>query len=135
MSRVGYKHVCDPHLNIPFQADVRTTTQWQWMLLGVSDVISLPLPHTEKTLTALRVKFSSLLAVRVRSWARIIRMRGCYFEQMPVEVWKILHGLLVITNQQEADSYKSHHCFYPQGPFSYTSTKGLDGTHTHTIQL
>lgn len=100
LSRVGYKHVCDPTVNIPFQAVVRAITQWKWMLLGVRDLIGLPLPHTVKTLTALWVKESLGFAVRVRkqwSQTQISRMRTFYFELMPIEVWKILHGLPVIT--------------------------------------
>lgn len=133
LSRVGYKHVCDPTVNIPFQAVVRTIKQWEWILLGVRDLIGLPLPHTVKTLTALWAKESLGSAVSVRkrwSQAQISRMRTFYFELMPVEVWKILHGCWLL--QLPADLNKSHHCVHSQGMFKCMCIKGHDDPHIHT---
>lgn len=82
----SFTNSCDNHNTIGMEAG----------FVGESDIICLPLPHAEKSLTALWMKVS-LLVWEWGSQAQISRMRGFFPEPMPIEVWKILHGLLIIT--------------------------------------
>lgn len=68
------------------------------MLLGVSDLISLPLPCSEKTLTAFWAKVCLLFSVRARKpWSQPgdCRTRGSHFELVLLRVPEFLLVIIV----------------------------------------
>lgn len=68
------------------------------MLLGVSDLISLPLPRSEKTLTAFWAQVCLLFSLRVRKpWSQPgdCRTRGSHFELVLLRVPELLLVIIV----------------------------------------
>lgn len=68
------------------------------MLLVVSDLIRLPLPRSEKTLTAFWAKMCLLFSMRVRKpWSQPgdCRTRGSHFEPVPLWVREFLLVIIV----------------------------------------